>query len=131
MLDNPCLSRSLTADFSNSTCYKQTSTIVTNYGKWQWFNQFIKTWNDLTGATAGSCSSTFQWTTCNYGQSSETYFPPAHYIGYNYTISVTICGGDGTTDYSGRCFLSSTTYTCPSTHPIKLNNSTCEYREAF
>ena len=33
LLDNPCLSRSLTADYSNSTCYKQTATTVTTYGR--------------------------------------------------------------------------------------------------
>lgn len=132
LLDNPCLSRGLIADFANATCYKQTSTVVTNNGKWQWYNSFHKIWYDITGeVTAGSCSPTFQWTTCNYRQSSETYYPPSHYIGYSYTIDVTVCGGDGSSNYAGRCVLSSTTYTCSSGYPTKLNNSICEYREAF
>jgi len=29
------------------------------------------------------------------------------------------------------CKLRSISYTCPTSHPTKLNNSTCEYRENF
>ena len=29
------------------------------------------------------------------------------------------------------CTANISSYSCPNTHPIKLNNSTCEYRENF
>ncbi|WP_323585628.1 hypothetical protein [Aliarcobacter butzleri] len=107
-MDNPCLSRSLIADFTNKTCYKQTSTIVTNYAIWQW-RAFSNSWANCGAEGVSYCPA-----------NSCDGFPQKN-IGYTFSQNVD----------SWRCILSKTTYTCPTTYPIKLNNSTCEYREAF
>ncbi|WP_152633396.1 hypothetical protein [Aliarcobacter butzleri] len=37
----------------------------------------------------------------------------------------------GTKRFNYRCDKTISSYSCPSSHPIKLNDSTCEYREVF
>ena len=103
LLDNPCLSRSLLADYSSATCYKQISTTVNKYGGIYVGNTFFG------GSILNGCQGD--------GRAVEI----------NYPVSFVL--GEGSVQ--GYCRLYKTTYTCPSSHPTKLNNSTCEYRESF
>lgn len=101
-MDNPCLSRGLIADFTNSRCYKQTSTIVTNFAKWWYISGWIE--NSLYYSNGIKC----------YDIND----------GYNeYYI------GQAVGAYT--CKLFNTSYSCPATYPYQVNNSICEYREAF
>lgn len=40
-------------------------------------------------------------------------------------------GSGGDSQFTVECREYSRTYTCPASHPTKLNNSICEYRENF
>ncbi len=102
MLDNPCLSRNLTADYPNNQCYKQVSSIATNYGRLK--NEF-KMWQGAETEIANGCRAGSL--TCGIGgaiidvQNSLVY-----------------------------CYYYRTGYSCSSGYSL-INNSTCEYRENF
>ena len=105
-MDNPCLSKGLIADFTNSSCYKQTSTIA-NYNYGFTSQQVINCPLTSYGYYAFSCTnSTYGNTYCDKGSGIAL-------------------------DKVFTCNRTFSHYSCPTSHPIKLNNSTCEYRENF
>lgn len=112
LLDNPCLSRSLIADYSSSTCYKRTSTVENLWLVWQ-------TSGGLDMNTALGL---------DYCPSIETHLI---YCPNGILNQVYNCAKDKDSRYVRFCNIKKKTYTCPSTHPTKLNNSTCEFREPF
>lgn len=112
LLDNPCLNKSLTADYSNSTCYKQTNTIINNY--FQWLN---------VGSIYYGIYEFWEGNNeCPYKENNDQ---RPDFIGLP---NQTYTNGGAT---SFICNLKYKTYTCPSSHPNKLNNSICEFREPF
>ncbi|WP_323589059.1 hypothetical protein [Aliarcobacter butzleri] len=106
LLDNPCLNRGLVADFTNSRCYKQAPTTI----------NYLYYWTELEMMDSDyykSCSKD-ECLPCN-----------DIYLGTYQIMQVVF------KRFNCRCDRTISSYSCPSSHPIKLNNTTCEYREAF
>ncbi len=117
-MDNPCLSRGLIADYGSSQCYKTTSTILTRYGGW-----YKSTWLGTISDDMGGNG----YKTASNGTN-----------GCNLTIngSYSLVGIGSSHNWNDAiediyCNEKSRTYTCPVSHPTKLNNSTCKYSESF
>lgn len=120
-MDDPCLSRGLIADFPNSQCYKTTTTIENRYAR-----------------ITGGYTATHNYIYNNFD--AYTLISPIEQCRINansgfgdnlngtYNIGQSI--GSSPIGYI-NCSLWKTEYTCPIDHPIKLNDSTCEYRENF
>ncbi len=108
LLDNPCLTRtkdglSLSADFVNSQCYIKKATNVNIFKEWHHFISGYMGGNHHTATTP-------EWI---------------------YRNPRDICTSDTTISGSSwSCRETSRTYTCDIDW-LKLDNSTCEYRESF
>lgn len=121
LVDNPCLSRNMIADFTNLQCYEQKATTVTNYGNWYKRVWGAWEWADDTFSKINGCGSGYL--TSNWAKRL------CPFTSINGSFCTYFDDSNGTS-YRAECKLYLITYTCP-THWTKLSNSTCEYREPF
>ncbi len=118
MLDNPCLSRNLIADYPNNQCYKQTSTNPIRYLRWK---------QVYSNCDEQSCWGTSSWVGREVARNYLT--PVDLWIIYG-NASMYFYQNDWL-DGQNQVQLYRIDYTCPTTHPTKLSDSLCEYREPF